>query len=175
MEEAGEKMLIFRDIRRYFCDYSGICRSKKPLIASHILTNHKDEMEKRAETEETKGLKQTNTRKKCGASFKKPAYLKQHMQSHSHEKSNLNQHVKAAYLKQKPFACGFAGCSMRFAYKLVRDSHEKTECHVYTHRDFEESDEQFRSRPRGGRKRKYPNVETLIRKRVTPQSIGWHF
>jgi len=34
--------------------------------------------------------------------------------------------------------------------------------------DFVESDRQFRSKPRGGRKRKFPTVEMLIRKRVTP-------
>lgn len=33
--------------------------------------------------------------------------------------------------------------------------------------DFVESDERFRSRERGGRKRKCPTVEMLIRKRVS--------
>ncbi|KAF3445451.1 hypothetical protein FNV43_RR10627 [Rhamnella rubrinervis] len=346
MEEAGDiKTPIFRDIRRYFCDYCGICRSKKSLIAFHMLAYHKEEMDK-ARTDgdgETERVKGSNTCPECGVSFKKPAYLKQHMQSHSlerqyrcsvedchssyrrkdhltrhllthqgklfkcpiencksefsikgnvkrhveelhdednpstsyedqkqyecqetgcgkvfrfasrlrkhedshvkldtvealcsepgcmklftneqclmahlqschqhitceicgtkqlrknikrhlrtHEekdsiekikcnykgcdhsfsnKSNLQQHVKAVHLKQKRFACSFPGCGMRFSYKHVRDKHEKTGGHVYTHGDFEELDEQFRSRPRGGRKRKYPTVEMLVRKRVTP-------
>lgn len=44
MEETAEierLRPIFRDIRRYFCDYCGICRSKKSLITSHIQTHHK--------------------------------------------------------------------------------------------------------------------------------------
>ncbi|KAE8125553.1 hypothetical protein FH972_020344 [Carpinus fangiana] len=69
-------------------------------------------------------------------------------------KSNLHQHVKAVHLDLKPFACSFTGCGMRFAHKHVRDNHEKTGNHVYTPGDFEESDEHFQSRPRGGRKRK---------------------
>lgn len=38
--------------------------------------------------------------------------------------------------------------------------------------DFIETDEQFRSRPRGGRKRVCPTVETFTRKRVIPPSTG---
>ncbi|KAE8125844.1 hypothetical protein FH972_020613 [Carpinus fangiana] len=64
----------------------------------------------------------------------------------------------------------FTGCGMRFAHKHVRDNHEKTGNQVYTPGDFEESDEHFKSRPRGGQKRKCPTVEMLIRKRVTPPS-----
>ncbi|XP_068337901.1 transcription factor IIIA-like isoform X2 [Pyrus communis] len=83
-------------------------------------------------------------------------------------KSNLTQHVKAVHLEDKPFACSFSGCGMRFAYKHVRDNHEKTRRHVYAYGDFIEADEQFQSRPRGGLKRKCPTIEMLLRKRVTP-------
>ncbi|KAL3629838.1 hypothetical protein CASFOL_027060 [Castilleja foliolosa] len=84
--------------------------------------------------------------------------------------SNLNQHIKAAHLELKPFTCSIPGCGMKFAFKHVRDHHEKSGCHVHTLGDFEELDEQFRSRPRGGRKRKFPVIETLTRKRVVPPS-----
>lgn len=86
--------------------------------------------------------------------------------------SNLRQHIKAVHEELKPFVCGFTDCGMRFSYKHVRDKHEKSACHVYTPGDFLESDEQFQSRPRGGRKRSFPTVEMLVRKRVTtPQVI----
>ncbi|KAB1205893.1 Transcription factor IIIA [Morella rubra] len=338
MEEMGGiDKPIFRDLRRYFCEYCGICRSKKLLITSHIITQHKEEMEENGVdgVEKLEGEK-SNTCTECGATFRKPAYLKQHMQSHSlerpftctvddchssyrrkdhltrhllqhqgklfkcpiescsrefafqgnikrhvkefhcddcpqandecqkqyvcqemgcervfrfasklrkhedshgkflcysnpnyfdlclkahiqschqhitceicgtkqlkknikrhlrtHEaevslekikcnykgclhtfsnKSNLCQHIKAVHLKLRPFACTFSGCGLRFAHKHVRDNHEKTGNHVYTPGDFEELDEQLQSRPRGGRKRKYPTVEMLIRKRVIPLS-----
>ncbi|KAK6127157.1 hypothetical protein DH2020_039105 [Rehmannia glutinosa] len=84
--------------------------------------------------------------------------------------SNLKQHMKAVHLELKPFTCSIPGCHMRFAFKHVRDNHEKSGCHIYTPGDFEELDEQFRSRPRGGRKRKFPVIETLLRKRVVPPS-----
>lgn len=83
--------------------------------------------------------------------------------------SNLNQHIKAVHWELKPFVCGMPGCNKRFTYKHVRDNHEKSGCHIYTPGgDFVETDEQFRSRPRGGRKRKYPVIETLMRKRIIP-------
>ncbi|XP_004498336.1 transcription factor IIIA [Cicer arietinum] len=349
MEEAmlSDELPKFRDIRRYYCQYCGICRSKKTLITSHINSVHKEEVEKtRVEAEaETEGVLKANTCEECGASFKKPAYLLQHMQSHSlerpyvcsledcnasyrrkdhlnrhllqhkgktfkcpiencksdfslqsnlkrhideihdenstsvssenqkqfvcpeigcgkvfryasqlqkhedshvkletidvvclepgcmkhftnaeclkahvkschqhmtcetcgskqlkknmkrhlrtHEasspskvfqcefegcdctfstKSNLHTHEKAVHIQVKPFVCGFPDCGMRFAYKHVRDNHEKTGKHVFTLGDFEEADELFRLRPRGGSKRKCPTVEMLVRKRVTPPS-----
>lgn len=48
------------------------------------------------------------------------------------QKSNLDKHKKAVHLNVKPFACGFPDCGMRFAYKHVRDNHEKTAKHVFT-------------------------------------------
>ncbi|PIA63925.1 hypothetical protein AQUCO_00201327v1 [Aquilegia coerulea] len=345
-EEAEKRKPIGKDIRRYYCQYCGIGRSKKALINSHILSHHKEEIEREKENCEYNEMEETksNTCEECGASFRKPAYLKQHMQSHSFErpyactvddchssykredhltrhllqhqgklfscpvegctsrfayldnmkrhvielhdetdsdscdssvqkqlvcpevgcgkvfryasrlrkheeshvkldsveaiccepgcwksfsnieclkahlqsshlyincevcgtqqlkknikrhmriheagytshrikcsfkgclhtfatKSNLNQHIKAVHLELRPFVCRFDGCGERFPYKHVRDNHEKSGAHVYIPGDFEEADAQFQSRPRGGKKRKYPTVEMLLRKRVVP-------
>jgi hypothetical protein len=48
------------------------------------------------------------------------------------QKSNLHTHEKAVHFQAKPFVCGFSNCGMRFAYKHVRDNHEKTAKHVFT-------------------------------------------
>ncbi|KAL8477663.1 hypothetical protein ACS0TY_029819 [Phlomoides rotata] len=336
---------IFKDIRRYFCEYCGICRSKKALITAHIRAYHEDEMKEKELNDEKGHENKLNTCEECGASFQKPAHLKQHMQSHAIERpficsvddcqssyrrkdhlnrhmlqhkgklfecpvegckntfafqgnmtrhvkefhdesaaadvvehpkehvcsqhgcgkafrypsqlhkheeshvkldsveafcaepgcmkyftneqclkehirschqyiicdkcgkkqlkknimrhtrmheaglsserikcnikgcsltfsttSNLNQHIKSVHLEIKPFVCSIAGCHKSFTFKHVRDNHEKSSCHIFTPGDFEESDEQFRSRPRGGRKRTYPVIESLMRKRVVPPS-----
>ncbi|CAL5354026.1 unnamed protein product [Camellia sinensis] len=384
MEKGGSEreVPIFRDIRRYYCKYCGICRSKKSLITSHVLSHHQDKIEDNDGVDgngEKKEVKSNNTCEQCGTSFQKPAHLRQHMLSHSiehwipnkelqnargsslflewistrqgdllrssikpftcplddcnssyrrkdhltrhllqhqgklfecpvencnsrfafqgnmkrhvkefheeessssngdngpkqyicqeigcgkefkyasklrkheashvelvtvetfcsepgcmknftnlqclkahlqschrhitcevcgtkqlkknikrhlrtHEagcsserincnfkgcqhtfstRSNLHQHEKAVHLELRRFACSITGCGMRFTFKHVRDKHEKSGCHVYTYGDFEESDEQFRSIPRGGQKRKCPTIETLTRKRVCPPS-----
>ncbi|KAL1828839.1 hypothetical protein ACET3Z_007251 [Daucus carota] len=83
MEKEGP---IFRDIRRYYCEYCGICRSKKSLISSHVLSHHQDKVNeiKADDNGEKEGLK-SNFCDDCGLSFRKPAHLKQHVQSHSLE------------------------------------------------------------------------------------------
>ncbi|CAN8235396.1 unnamed protein product [Cochlearia groenlandica] len=86
--------------------------------------------------------------------------------------SNLQKHVKAAHEGNRPYVCGFQGCGMRFAYKHVRDKHEKTGRHLYTCGDFVETDLDFTSRPRGGLKRKQVTVEMLVRKRVMSLHSG---
>ncbi|KAL8195463.1 hypothetical protein R6Q57_025866 [Mikania cordata] len=77
---------ILRDIRRYTCGYCGIVRSKKTIINAHIQSHHQDEIEEKEsnEKDEQKGGKM-NVCEECGASFRKPAHLRQHMQSHSLE------------------------------------------------------------------------------------------
>ncbi|KAG9449066.1 hypothetical protein H6P81_009031 [Aristolochia fimbriata] len=332
-----------KDIRRYYCEFCGICRSKRSLITAHVLVHHKEEArdQQTSGADEVAGNQSCFSCEDCGASFRKPAHLKQHMQGHSFERpfscnvddcrksyrrkdhltrhmlshegklfvcpmencssrfafqgnmtrhvkelhdgepverqkqqicqetgcgkvfkfasqlkrhadshvkldfteaicsepnckqyfsneeclrahiqschrhvecdvcgarqlkknlrrhllshegkvssvserircsysgccctfstvSNLNQHIKAIHLEHRPFACRFSGCGKKFPYKHVRDNHEKSGTHVYVSGDFVESDEQFRSRPRGGRKRKPVTIESLQRKRVVP-------
>lgn len=48
------------------------------------------------------------------------------------QRSNLHIHEKAVHFQEKPFVCGFPDCGMRFAYKHVRDNHQKTAKHVFT-------------------------------------------
>ncbi|KAJ8570297.1 hypothetical protein K7X08_037269 [Anisodus acutangulus] len=86
-EEKRE--VIFRDTRRYYCEFCGLCRSKKSLIASHIQSHHQDEMDslkdEANENAKRKEGSKMNVCEECGVSFQKPAHLKQHMQSHSLE------------------------------------------------------------------------------------------
>ncbi|KAL8162922.1 hypothetical protein V2J09_014411 [Rumex salicifolius] len=344
MEESDRKSPIFRDIRRYYCEFCGICRSHKSLITSHVLSNHQEEIKGRKFDEEEGPS--SNICEDCGVEFKKTAHLKQHMLSHSlersftcpvddcnanyrrkdhlnrhllqregkifkcpaencnkeftikgnmqrhlkefhdekhsspsggkaenkficgktgcgkefkyesklktqeeshitldsvevfcadpscmkpftnkkclndhirtchqhvnceicgtkqlrknikrhlctHEdspeeikcsfkgceqmfttKSNLQQHINAVHLELRPYVCSFPGCGKRFPFKHVSDNHEKSSWHNYVHGDLEEFDEHFRARPKGGKKRKFPSIESLMRKRATPGSCS---
>ncbi|KAG6532402.1 hypothetical protein ZIOFF_006242 [Zingiber officinale] len=84
----------------------------------------------------------------------------------SDQVSNLRQHIKAVHQNLRPFACRFSKCGKKFPYKNVRDNHEKSGVHSYIQGDFLEIDEQWQSRPRGGRKRKCPSIGSFCRKRI---------
>ncbi|CAN6345097.1 unnamed protein product [Urochloa humidicola] len=76
-----------RDIRRYTCKFCGVVRSKKSLIRAHVLQHHEDEVDGLEDYQEGGDSRKVVSHdcKECGMSFKKPAHLKQHMQSHSLE------------------------------------------------------------------------------------------
>ncbi|KAK8930803.1 hypothetical protein KSP39_PZI016880 [Platanthera zijinensis] len=137
-----EQCPIFRDIRRYYCEHCGICRSKKSLIRSHILSQHKDELDE-AKLDEISapkaGQKIRHICEECGASFWKPAYLMQHMRSHSAQrlftcpledclvsyrrKDHLNRHL----LKHqgKVFNCPIDNCCLTFSFQCNMKRHVK--------------------------------------------------
>ncbi|XP_008805822.2 transcription factor IIIA-like [Phoenix dactylifera] len=140
---SEQKKTIFRDMRRYYCEYCGMCRSKKSLIRCHILSHHKDVL-KGAQTDQVSEEKEVSnqprhTCQECGASFRKPAHLKQHMQSHSLErpfscplddchlsyrrKDHLTRHLLQH--QRKLFACPVENCNRRFAIKSNMGRHVK--------------------------------------------------
>ncbi|KAJ0974887.1 hypothetical protein J5N97_016852 [Dioscorea zingiberensis] len=134
------EMPLARDIRRYYCEFCGLCRSKKALIRSHMLSDHQEEKgdEKIGDVEEA-SKKGRNTCEECGASFRKPAYLKQHMQSHSLQRPfacpmddcpcsyRRKDHLTRHLLKHegKVFTCPSENCSRKFAFQGNMKRHVK--------------------------------------------------
>ncbi|KAJ7548852.1 hypothetical protein O6H91_07G030400 [Diphasiastrum complanatum] len=119
----------------------------------------------------------------CGKSFLK-RNLKRHYEAHngavkqsfycpyancSHgytRKSNLTSHIKAVHLQVKPYSCSFENCGKRFAFKNVRDNHEKTAAHLPWLGDFISEEKKLLLKPKGGRKRMvFMSVDDLFLKR----------
>ncbi|KAL0806578.1 hypothetical protein Bca101_099070 [Brassica carinata] len=116
-----------KDIRNYLCQYCGISRSKKYLITSHIESHHKMEVEEERNEEacedEEEEISSKHTCNECGAEFKKPAHLKQHMQSHSLEVGRPPEK-----LQQRPFACYVDDCTASYRRK------DHLNRHILTHK-----------------------------------------
>ncbi|KMZ66951.1 putative Zinc finger protein [Zostera marina] len=133
---------VKRDIRKYYCEYCGICRSKKTLITAHVLLNHKEEIQDKKDND-AKGENVNGSSERCyacvecSAVFNKPAYLQQHMQGHSIErpfscplddchhsyrrKDHLSRHVLSH--KGKLFKCSVKNCNQQFAFQTNMKRH----------------------------------------------------
>ncbi|KAG6529934.1 hypothetical protein ZIOFF_012151 [Zingiber officinale] len=120
-----------RDIRRYYCQFCGICRSKKKLLRSHILTNHKRPF--------------TCSVDDCHTSFKRKDHLTRHSLTHQGKlfacpvsncnckfgfKANIKRHVREIHEDESPsegqqhYVCGEPGCGKIFKYPSKLKKHE---------------------------------------------------
>ncbi|EPS65995.1 hypothetical protein M569_08782, partial [Genlisea aurea] len=123
-EGEGRREAIFKDIRRYYCDYCGISRSKKALITAHVLAQHPEEVKKQQDCSEGEDcFEKSNTCESCGMSFRKPAHLKQHMLSHSLMNSKMRE---APFLELDQYQAGDClGSSIKFSLTTLDKRFER--------------------------------------------------
>ncbi|CAK7344869.1 unnamed protein product [Dovyalis caffra] len=102
--------VIFRDIRRYYCDYCGIFRSKKSLITSHVLTHHKRPFSCSVDG--------------CHASYRRKDHLTRYLLQHACRE--LHDEGSPSYIvgREKQLVCQELGCGKAFRYPSKLQKHE---------------------------------------------------